>query len=313
MTPFSLIGEQMAQGGAGDDLYFLSDGGQILEAADGGYDVAVFADTEFEIPLGVEFVRTSLYSNNLTYEIEGNSEDNHVSVLSARGWINGLAGNDLLTTGNARDRIDGGVGDDLIWTTGGNKNLLVGGFGTDVIIGGERLDTIFGGLSDEQIAAGASQSSDGDLICGGDIYVLEEGDRYLDNGNIELAEGDIFVFSKLPFARKDGLFYTFGEELPLEGQDDFSTNIDLEILQSTLNKLILGDFFLLEEGSGDQIKAGNGDDLIITQSGDDTISAGLGNDIVIASGGNDTIETSGGNDLVLGGVGTKFCLNGSGQ
>lgn len=309
-----VIGEQLASGGPGDDNYFVAAGGQIVENDGEGYDTAIYAATDIEIPLGVEFVRSSLYSNNLTYNIEGNSEDNRVSVLAARGWINGYGGDDLLTTGNARDRLDGGDGNDFLWTTGGRINLLVGGQGADVIIGGEREDIIHCGLTPKQLTKSASQSTHGDFVLSGDVYVLTNADRFLDNGDVELARGQVIDFHRIPFVRKDGSFFVFGSELLFHGDTDSPlSEFDIDLVNSTINRLIPGDFFMASDGLGDEVFGSNGDDLLVTTPGNDRIDSGPGNDFIFANEGDDFVTTSSGNDLVMGGGGDNTISCGPGD
>ncbi|WP_419189055.1 sulfatase-like hydrolase/transferase [Stieleria marina] len=308
-----VIGNQVAAGGAGDDVYFVADGGSISENEGGGYDTAVYADFDVKIPNGVEYVRTTLYSNNRVFDVEGNEESNRVFITSARANISGMAGNDVLFSGNARDILDGGSGNDVIWTTGGFRNLIIGGHGLDVIVGAEKRDVIFGGLSDSQIQSGEVPDMQGDFVLSGDIYVLTATDAFLPTGqyvrNGALTE---LTIDDLPFVRHSGKYFAFGQELKVDGptQEVF---LDLPQVDAALRNITSGDLFLIAEGDGDDVSCGDGNDVVFTQSGNDLIRLGGGRNYVQSLGGDDTIRGGIGNDQIWSGEGDDDVNGGLGD
>lgn len=63
---------------------------------------------------------------------------------SVSTYLYGEEGNDLLTSGDNGDFLDGGIGDDILQGNGGNDSIL-GGDGADLITGGTGEDSLYGG------------------------------------------------------------------------------------------------------------------------------------------------------------------------
>ena len=294
-----VIGDQVGAGGLGDDVYFVANGGAVDEGPDGGYDTAYFADVEFEIPKGVEFVRTSMYLNNTIYKIHGNSEDNRVYVTSCRADLQGADGSDVLITGNARDRIDGGPGSDFVRTLNGNNNVLIGGTGCDVIIGGNGSDTIWGDIEnpnssnrDQDNTSDSSSETEkdnehADLILGGSIRPLSTQETARWSNPKSTNKGG------LPLVYFNHQLYLFGK--PVDENDAHRE------WNRLLSQGAETNFTIVQNGSSDTIFAGKGSDLILTLSGDDTVDGGSGPDIVYSHLGKDEIRGGDDEDLLYGG------------
>ena len=309
-----VIGNQMAAGGAGNDIYFIADGGQIQESGNGGYDTSYIADTEFEIPLGIEFVRTSLYVNNTPYMVEGNSEPNRVLVTSARAFVNGNEGDDVLLSGNPRDQLDGGPDNDLLLTTGGHLNQLTGGTGIDVVVGAEGEDLLWGNISSSQLDEGISQDESGDFIVSNELYWLLPTDQYLPSGELLLTSGIVVDPDKLPLLRKDGSFFYYGKLLEFSGgENQFQSELNLNEINTIFSRYSDSDFFLLADGQGDQIWGGLGDDAIFSGQGNDIIESGGGNDFIQSIHGDDNVDGGNGNNMIYTGPGNDFVSAGAGD
>jgi hypothetical protein len=172
----------------------------------------------------------------------------------ATSWTPGpgpTSGDDVGTSNNASDSLDGGAGNDTLIGNGGN-DTLVGGTGNDSLEGGRGRDLLQGGDDDDFLDGGNNP----DTLEGGDGNDTLEGG----SGSDDLS-GD------------DGNDQIFGEG----GRD----NIDGG----------LGDDILDGGGGRDTITGGQGSDTLTGGAGRDQLTGGAGNDtFVFNSGdGNDTI------------------------
>jgi trimeric autotransporter adhesin len=94
-------GADSMTGGAGDDIYFVDDGGdKVVESANEGNDT-IFSTTHFTLPTSVENL---ILQGNADLQGYGNSQAN---------VIYGNAGSNLLNGGGGVDLMVGGVGDDI--------------------------------------------------------------------------------------------------------------------------------------------------------------------------------------------------------
>jgi VCBS repeat-containing protein len=173
-------------------------------------------------------------------------------------WIQGFAGDDVLTGAGLDDLIEGGEGNDTI-DGGDGADILLAGAGADTISGGEDADCIDAGAGNDTIDGGNSN----DHLHG------DDGDDVLLGGNAEdTLEGG---------AGNDQLFGG-------NGQDTVSGND--------------GDDTIDGGNGEDTLDGGAGNDNINGGSGDDTITGGGGNDIVEGGNGKDTIDGQPGNLII---------------
>ncbi|MFT3858427.1 MAG: hypothetical protein QM742_13320 [Aquabacterium sp.] len=106
-------------GGAGDDLYYvLNQGDIVVEQADGGYDEVKVMVTDHRLADHVESL-TLLSNIKAGY---GNESDNGLYGNGAANVLEGGGGDDLLSTYGGNDTLTGGKGDDLL--SGGTGNDL---------------------------------------------------------------------------------------------------------------------------------------------------------------------------------------------
>lgn len=304
-----VTGAQAAAGGGGDDTYFVADGASVTETAGEGFDTVYFADFDFSIPDHVEHVRNHMFSNNVTYVVTGNAEDNEILIFNARGDVSGGAGDDSISGSTARDILDGGPGRDFIQTASGTLNTLIGGHGGDAIIGGKRTDLIHGDL-----LAGVDGGSAADILIGDPGLILRDGDVVLVDGTVVELNGDI-----LP-ANRVAAFVDAGS-LTRDG-----ASLEAPAIADALSRLIdgAGPRLVLDrrQGEDDTIFAGRGDDLVLALGGNDTVDAGSGHDRVFGDTGNDSIDGRGGDDMLddwsgddrmAGGSGDDTILSGAGD
>src|SRR5262249_48658756 len=120
-------GADIMAGGAGSDVYYVDDPGDVvIENAGEGRDT-VYAGVDYNIGAGVE-----------------------IEILRAHAGATGLtlAGNALANA------IYGGAGSDRLLGSGGN-DVLQGGAGKDILTGGSGADRFtYTVLSDSTVAAG---------------------------------------------------------------------------------------------------------------------------------------------------------------
>jgi len=178
---------------------------------------------------------------------------------------NNLATPNIPYTANAN--IDGGTGDDIIWSGQGNDNIFGGGGFTEYLYGGGGDDVVvdldggmlYGGLgSDLLVLRSLDQSAN---------YVVDGGRENHISDTLQQGDGNDQVFVGGNYNRVDSALGT--------GDDKF--------IASDVN------------GTGAQI------DVVRGGSGNDLISAWYGNDVLY---GDDSVAGAGGNDAIWGGAAT---------
>lgn len=162
-------------GGAGDDVYRLSDPlVQVLELPGGGID-RVEATVSWDLGTAAEVENLTLLGgadllglgNILANDLRGNIGANQLFGIDGNDTLYGFGGDDLLDGGLGNDTMFGGIGDDRLRGRDGDDRLaggsdedrlfggaggdtLGGGDGNDLIVGGAGRDVLNGGLGDDQ-------------------------------------------------------------------------------------------------------------------------------------------------------------------
>lgn len=83
---------------------------------------------------------------------------NNLNWQSTAINFEGLAGDDIITTGSYADKLYGGEGNDTLNANGGN-DTLDGGVGNDILNGGSEQDTLTGGIGDDTLDGGAGNDT----------------------------------------------------------------------------------------------------------------------------------------------------------
>jgi Ca2+-binding RTX toxin-like protein len=208
----------------------------------------------------------------------------------------GSPGNDVLNGTGGDDTLAGGLGNDS----------LSGGAGNDDLQGGEGIDTLAGGAGNDLLDGGAGSDVYQFAIGGGDD-IIEQNDPLagsLDTVVLASPIGDLGS----------------GETTLTRGWHSYD---DLVITVNSgtagaevVDHLVVHDFLtndLINLGTIDQIRFGNGNTLTQTQilaellkgtSGDDWLRGYANtNDSINGGGGNDTLGGAAGNDTLAGGLG----------
>ncbi len=166
--------------------------------------------------------------------------------------VDGGDGDDTIFTGDDADTIDGGSGDDFI-DGGIDADSIDGGTGDDTIIGGEGSDEIYGGDGDDLVYGGLGD----DTIYGGD-----------DNDVLYGEVGDDKLYGGID---DDTLFGGDGEDTLYGG--DASDTLEGGDGSDELYGGRDDDFFKL--GAGDDAFGGHGDDVFtIDASANDSSGTG---------------------------------------
>ena len=299
-------GFQDAYGGAGDDTYFLAEGGLAVEDENGGFDQAIFASLEFQIPKNIESVRNHLYTNGQFFRITGNEQDNEIKISAVGGIVNAGSGDDVLILGNGEYLPNGGAGNDLIQITGETR-FVVGGKHDDAIICGPTSDRIWGDAKNDPtiVADGADLIiSDGIEIKSRNTFDLLFENNQLRNGSRSVIGTSELVNPIIALAKKHTRFFVLpshgsGDEIHGGGGPDF-------IFSQGGDDRVFG-------GPGDDhVSAGDGNDLVFGNSGDDSLSGGNGDDRINGQDGEDRADGDDGNDFLSLGNGNDSGYGGSG-
>jgi Ca2+-binding RTX toxin-like protein len=219
--------------------------------------------------------------------------------------VYGEEGNDRLQDRTNTIFIEGGVGDDLLISSGdgisGVLGYAYGGEGNDVIYGGSGDNDLIGGPGDDEIYGGG----------GNDFIIGDEGDDFLHGGtgddSVSGGVGENIVVG----GSGDDYVETEGDP---ENSDTClfggSGNDELVSYGASAGSCFYGgsgdDEFYDSEGD-DYIIGGEGDDDIYSQSGTDVISGGAGNDTFYAYGSTDSrVYGNSGQDEFFGYEGILF-------
>jgi Ca2+-binding RTX toxin-like protein len=277
-------GADVLTGGNGNDTYVIDAEDLVIEAADGGTDRIIAAETTFladdieELELAAAAGDAAGFGNDLDNLILGNDGANELF---------GLAGNDVLIGGAGDDTLTGDAGFDL----------FVGGAGNDSFAVDDAAELVF---EDED---------------GGHDTVASDASHYL-YANVEdlwltEAAGDGFGVGNALANALDG---NGGDNLLIggTGNDRLSGHAGNDALfgESDADTLLGGSGIdYLVGGSGNDSLDGEGDaDALYGEDGDDLLRGGSGfaTDILVGGAGADTLDGASGlgdYDLMDGGAG----------
>lgn len=273
------------EGGAGDDVYVLSDTlDLVVELANGGTDTIL-----------------SSVSNGLARYafVEALVLENGTAAFSATGSTRG----DILV-GNDRDNaVSGGAGNDVLSGWG----LLSGTGAADVLRGGDGNDTLVA-VPPGNVAISAVVDMDGGA--GNDLYLIGAG---LGLGGSDAGGTDAAVI----FGRAAGPVLAGVEVIHLfgaGGSRDAAALAALAALRGTLGTVaafdpaVLGlglaatgndlDNLMFGNAAANTLSGGAGDDALLGADGADLLTGGSGTDTLSGGEGNDTFEADTG-DVVI--------------
>lgn len=218
----------------------------------------------------------------------GGGDDIIVASRGGSDWIRGGGGRDWITDSGDDDFVEGGA-DGL-----GGGDVVYAGPGDDAVFGGDRpldLATYLNAMSD---AGAVGSDLRGEFLSGGSgsdlLFAGGEADALMGGGGSDVivaGAGNDVIFGDADF-RATTLNWTFFAEDTGTGRFSFDVTGAAHP----------------EDGAGDTIIAGAGDDWVGAGRGDDFVDASSGNDVVLGEGGSDVISVGAGDDLVYGDVST---------
>jgi Ca2+-binding RTX toxin-like protein len=237
----------------------------------------------------------SLASSNLVFDngsvalLGGNGDDDltvwGTSANTKSNYLDGRAGNDTLVGHFGNDVLLGGEGDDDLdgWS---GRNLLNGGPGNDRLwsnAGQWGVDTLLGGFGDDQIHSDLN----GDVIDGGAGF-----DRLVVSGLFQASGIRIDISRPEATVAVEVGGVTSGSVRGIE-QLQFEGSHHADFVRGGS-----GDDFLVGGYGNDTLEGGAGDDTLVGQEGDDTLIGGAGDDELIGGLGGGFFDGGDGDDLI---------------
>jgi Ca2+-binding RTX toxin-like protein len=208
--------------------------------------------------------------------------------------IDGGAGDDRLYTPEGNDTLVGGLGLDVL-NSGGGNDKLDGGDGNDQLNGGNGNDTLLGGAGNDTIHGnGGNDSIDGGL--GAD-------DMHGDDGT------DIVTYASRTSAVTVDITEKIGElaDDGQSGEKDFVRASVENLAGGSGNDKFTGTVTTLTTTGltrNNTFYGNGGNDTLFGLDGNDKLDGGSGNDSIDGGVGNDTLIAGLGTDKVIGGAGT---------
>jgi Ca2+-binding RTX toxin-like protein len=304
------------QGGAGNDLFIVSDAGdEATEDANAGYDI-VRSTVSFS--LGANIERLDLIgTGNLSGS--GNIGNNIITGTEGDNRLNGESGADSLYADDGADTLDGGIGADRLVGGDGNDLYLVDDEADRVVEGrGEGLDTVRAFVTHSlaanvenlvlfslaptamngtgNVLANAITGTDGNNLLNG----LDGADTLAGSGGNDTLKGGGGADSLNGGLGNDYFVVDDAGDRIAGTRDDGNDTVESGIswtLGANQEALTLTGF-LSTRG------VGNGSDNVITGSiGNNTLDGGGGNDSLAGGEGADSINGGAGADTMNGGAG----------
>ena len=246
-------------------------------------------------------------------------------TASKANWLNGGAGDDVLTGSNQDDWLKGGSGKDLLVGGDGNDTLVIdaqddpnqiqGGRGFDTVIvegiSGVNMDlarstveAAYGGAGDDVL----STSGPGSVILSGGAG----NDRLSGGAGADRLDGGTGMDTMLGGDGNDTYVVDSAGDLVTEevnqGFDTVQTSVSYSVNANIEQLIATGTAALTLTGnnSGIQLEANNAGDTLIGGTGVDTLIGGTGADSLHGGDGNDTyiLQLGGGRDTVMDSSGT---------
>ncbi|WP_338105342.1 calcium-binding protein [Microvirga tunisiensis] len=314
----ALIGSDGADtltGGAGDDLLIGGQGADVLEGGEGSdtvdYSEAAAGvsvnlesglgqggEAEGDVLSGLEHVVGSAHGDALT----GSSEANALNGGGGDDALSGLAGDDHLVGGAGADVLDGGAGYDTAYYTASGAGVTVD-LTTGIGQGGDAAGDVLSGL--EQVIGSAhadslTGSAEANLLSGlsgDDVLVGGDGDDVLVGGaGADVLDGGMGEDLADYTGSDAGVVVDLraGTGAGGEAAGDWLDGVD-HVLGSLFDDQLLG-----QDGWGNLLSGGFGNDVLDGRSGADTLIGGAGDDALTGGADADVFGFAGaiGHDVI---------------
>ncbi|HEX5541494.1 MAG TPA: calcium-binding protein [Micromonospora sp.] len=209
-----------------------------------------------------------------------------------RDLILGGTGSDIVSAGGGDDRVDLGPGDDRACGQLGDDILHLGD-GADKAWGGPGRDQLFGEAGEDLLFGNTGD----DAIYGGAGADTIEGNDGADRAFGGPDDDTIYGGSRAAGARDLGIDHLYGDEGADRIVGDNGTPKVGDVGPYPLD--LAGD--MPEAGGRDIISGGDGDDIVYGGLGDDEIHGDAGDDHLEGNNGADVVYGDGGSDEIIGG------------
>ena len=330
-------------GGLGNDTYVVGAGDIVIEGVDEGIDTLVVATATGST------VRLSDYANVENLRLAAASGALDAEGSAAANVLQGSLGNNRLSGGDGDDTLSDQALADIAMYGGrvavGDRDVLDGGAGDDLLTSYGGDDTFDGGAGDDRIVVYGQTGSYGSTAASAVTVHFGLGDghdtvqriattlnRYAielepgsDLSNVHLrTSGDAFVIeladgSSLSFASavNAGSPPTLAADLNLSLSFADGLTLDRQTLQTLLATPMsatptAGADLLLGTAGADIIDALDGDDMVLAGAGDDRVNGGAGSDRLSGDAGRDSLFGQAGADTLVGGTGDDLLAGGTG-
>lgn len=303
---WGLGGNDILNGGDGDDLFFASGGGNDAVNGGNGFDWYMAGNSS------TTFGMTANLKTGKVYYYDNGEVDTLTSIEGVRGSMldDTLIGNTSDNTFRGRagqDFIYGGGGVDWITynenttTQGANINLETGvvsndGYGTqDEVVG---ITNVRGSVFDDYIVGwGGANTLQGEA--GNDVLVGGYGDDILRGG-----VGDDILYGYSDTLPLPAYYYSYNYNYsPIDTADygDATGGVTVNLaLTTSQNTVSAGNDTLVDINA---IYGSSHSDTLSGNVRDNRLFGGLGNDILSGGDGNDSLDGREGNDTLNGGNG----------
>ena len=261
------------RGGAGNDTYFVDNGGDVVTENPGEGTDAVFSTAHFALPGNVETLvlqgsaDLQGYGNDLVNKLYGNGGNNLLDGRAGADIMAGVAGNDTYFVDDAADTVteSAGQGTDAVFSTA--HFALPANVETLVLQGSADLQGYGNGLVNKLYGNIGNNLLDGrvgaDIMAGGagnDTYFVDNaGDTVTESAS----QGNDAVFSTAHFA--------------------LSANVETLVLQGSADLQGYGN------GLDNALYGNTGNNLLDGRAGADTMFGGLGNDVYFVDNVGDVV------------------------
>ena len=319
-------GADRLAGGLGDDIYIVTDSGDVVsELAGEGLDEVLTTLSSYALSANVELL---IYTGNGAFTGTGNAGANLIIGGDGGAKLDGAGGDDFLIGGAGSDSLQGGAGDDLLGSSQG-VDSIDGGSGVDtlldlsdynnyVVIRSSSTDTVlknyegqtitvrnvewfdFNGtlMSLEQVHANSVGTGNdtvygsnyNDILDGGpgnDLLIGGYGDDYY----VLSAPGDVIIEGF--FAGDDTAELAF----TAAGTYNMAINLENAQISGTAAVNVVGnelDNYLVGNAAANSLSGGWGDDTLSGGAGNDTLAGGWGNDTFMVTDSGDVVKENAG-------------------
>lgn len=286
--------------GAAGSLELHSPDVERVEIDSRGGDDRVYGYAKFGVPASLTHVSVNLGSGDGSFQME---------YFDFTMNVNGAAGDDRISTGNAADVLAGGGGDDSLIAGAGNDRVRGQG-GDDVVDGGTGVDTLDGGRGETDLF----DTIDGRVELTDSGYATENGDTARVSGRIRRiylngGDGDDVLSAQQFTGRNVSLAGGAGNDILLGTRND-----DFLLGQDDNDSLLgtVGDDYL-DGGTGNgRFRGHGGHDSVMGGGGNDFLDGATGHDLLLGEDGDDTLIGMNGNDVLGGGLGNDALDGGGG-